>query len=296
MININLCFRVVAIKKVKVAKSSDSEAPSLNAMVSQVGINFTVLREIKVMREILDHPNVINLKAVFVKDDFINLVMPHMQSDLRQAIEKRTRFNESQIKCVLKQICEGIKAMHQHFILHRDLAPANVFIGLGGILKVADFGLSRTFGSPRPSKKTPKVVTLWYRSPELLFGAIYYQTKIDIWSIGCIFAELLNFGKPLFPGTGEIDQLGKIFEILGTPSDTNYPDAKYLPGYFEYSFREPTPLKEVMVNASPSAVDILSKMLHLDPNERPDIEEILAHRYFSEPPSPCDPSQLPFAK
>lgn len=112
---------------------------------------------------------------MYVEGDFINLVMPHMSSDLRKLLEKRVRLTEAQIKCIILQITKGIAELHSHYFMHRDLAPANVFINASGVCMVADFGLSRSFGSPRPSKKTPKVVTLWYRAPELLYGANYYR-------------------------------------------------------------------------------------------------------------------------
>ncbi|KAH0476629.1 MAG: uncharacterized protein KVP18_003019 [Porospora cf. gigantea A] len=253
--------KVVAIKKVKVEAVTDKLADG-DAVISMYGIHYTVLREIKLMSEI-HHKYVMDLKDVFVDKDFVNLVMPHMASDLRKVLEKRVRFNEANIKCILQMILEGMKILHDNYFLHRDLSPANVFIAADGTCKVADFGLCRMYGSPRPCKKTPKVVTLWYRSPELLFGAPYYQDKIDTWSIGCIFAELLNGGKPLFPGLTEVDQLAKIFAITGTPvvpqeqeeeegsqKDLYWPECKNLPLYVDFTHCDPVPLKRIFPTVS----------------------------------------------
>eukprot|EP01057_Protomagalhaensia_wolfi_P003801 Protomagalhaensia_wolfi_Nauph_80__3800@NODE_384_length_2633_cov_84_411719_g290_i0_p1_GENE_NODE_384_length_2633_cov_84_411719_g290_i0NODE_384_length_2633_cov_84_411719_g290_i0_p1_ORF_typecomplete_len322_score48_33Pkinase/PF00069_25/4_6e70Pkinase_Tyr/PF07714_17/3_4e44Kinaselike/PF14531_6/1_1e16Pkinase_fungal/PF17667_1/2_3e09Kdo/PF06293_14/3_5e09RIO1/PF01163_22/8_7e05WaaY/PF06176_11/0_00028APH/PF01636_23/0_00056Haspin_kinase/PF12330_8/0_037Seadorna_VP7/PF07387_11/0_037Pox_serthr_kin/PF05445_11/0_09 len=278
----------VAIKKVRVeAAAYDDNSLKDAGYVIMNGINHTVWREIKVMQEV-NHPNVITLYDVFVDGDFINLVMPLMESDLHKLLEKRIRLNDSQLKCIMKQVLEGVAELHRNWFLHRDLSPGNIFINDQGVCKVADFGLVRTFGSPRPTKKTSMVVTLWYRSPELLYGSNYYQDKVDVWSIGCVMAEFLLGGKPLFPGTSEVDQLAKIFAVCGSPSVLDksapdyeqklstalWPDAKELPLFFEFTHREPQPWASIMPMVSATALDLLEKMLQLDPNKRITCEEV----------------------
>eukprot|EP00914_Ancora_sagittata_P023050 GHVO01045725.1.p1 GENE.GHVO01045725.1~~GHVO01045725.1.p1 ORF type:complete len:250 (+),score=33.11 GHVO01045725.1:275-1024(+) len=241
----------------------------------------------------LDHPNIISLKAAYVEGDFVNLVMPHMVSDLRRVMEKRVRLTEAQVKCITLQICEGLNAMHSFYIMHRDLSPANVFINSKGVCKVADFGLSRCYGSPRPSRKTPKVVTLWYRAPELLYGAHFYQDKVDMWSLGCILGELMRGGQPLFPGTGEIDELARIFAVVGTPTEDQWKGAQLLPWYFEFSHAPPQDFRTVFPSASDSAIDLLQLLLTLDPMKRISSKDALNHEYFHTMPLPCLPEELP---
>lgn len=290
--------QIVAIKKVKVESllSAEDEQSMLSqgktTPVANVGIHFTVLREIKVMRE-LNHPNVISIRDVYVDGDFVNLVMPHMVSDLRKFLDRRVRLTEAQVKCILRQILLGLTELHANWILHRDLAPANIFIGSDGICKLADFGLARGFGSPRPSKKTPRVVTLWYRAPELLFGARFYQDRVDVWSTGCIFGEMLLGGRPLFPGTEEIDQLARIFELMGTPDPQTWPEGSQLPQYIDFTHCEPQEFRAVFPGVSETALDLLRQMLCLNPAKRISAAQALEHPYFSALPLACEPSELP---
>lgn len=133
------------------------------------------------------------------------------------------------VKSFLFQLLKGIENCHKNKVLHRDLKPQNLLISREGILKLADFGLARAFGIP-VKNYTHEVVTLWYRAPDILLGSKKYSTSVDIWSIGCIFAELVN-RKPLFAGCSEEDQLKKIFSIRGTPSLDDWPEMQDLPLY-----------------------------------------------------------------
>ncbi|CDR94489.1 cyclin-dependent kinase-related kinase, putative [Babesia bigemina] len=302
----------VAIKKVK-----NIEWKGERQVVGMVGIHFTTLRELKVMRE-LHHPNLMDVVAVFVSQGFINIVMNLMAGDLKKVIDSRVRLTVPQQKCIMWQLLKGLEELHANCFAHRDLSPANVFITDGGVLKIADFGLARrcvyspmvppTTKRINPAeldkycvreKMTYRVVTLWYRSPELLLGAEAYHFACDLWSVGCIFAEVLDH-KPLFPGTNEIDQIGRIYKLLGTPSETNWPNAMKLKLYTPFSVEQPKQLDTVIKGHTPEALDLLQRLLKLDPNERITAKEVrrhvqaLAHEYFTTPPLMCKPDQLPF--
>lgn len=176
----------------------------------------------------------------------------------------------------------GLAFCHARRTLHRDLKPQNLLIDRDGNLKIADFGLARTFGIPVRTY-THEVVTLWYRAPEILLGARHYGCAIDMWSVGCIFAEMVT-QQPLFPGDCEIDQIFKIFKILGTPTSETWPDAMNLPD-FKPTFPRwsPQDLKEIFNGKlDEHGVDLLSRMLTYDPAKRISVRDALRHPYFNE--------------
>ncbi|KAG0531450.1 hypothetical protein BDA96_04G023800 [Sorghum bicolor] len=149
------------------------------------------------------------------------------------------------------------------------------------ILKLADFGLARAFGIPVRTF-THEVVTLWYRAPEILLGARHYSTPVDVWSVGCIFAEMVN-QKPLFPGDSEIDELFKIFRILGTPTEGTWPGVATLPDYKSTFPKWPSmDLATVVPTLEPAGIDLLSKMVRLDPSKRITARAALEHEYFRD--------------
>lgn len=167
-------------------------------------------------------------------------------------------------------------------------------MGPDGILKLADFGLARHSASP-DRLMTSQVVTRWYRAPELLFGSHYYSGGVDIWAIGCIFAELM-LRTPYLPGETDIEQLGLIFKALGTPTEEHWPDLNFLPDYVTFTFVPKTQLKHLFTAASQDALDLLEKMLTMNPLKRITAAEALMHPYFQNEPRPTLPSQLPYPK
>ena len=185
------------------------------------------------------------------------------------------------IKSYLYQLINGIAYCHSLRVLHRDLKPQNLLIDRTGKLKLADFGLARAFGIP-VRHYTHEVVTLWYRAPEILLGARKYSTPVDIWSIGCIFAEMV-MRAPLFPGDSEIDQLHKIFHALGTPNNTMWDGVEELP---DYSTRFPSWRKkhigETVSNLDQQGLDLLAQMLVYDPVRRISASRALSHPYFDD--------------
>lgn len=174
------------------------------------------------------------------------------------------------------QLLKGIEYCHSNRVLHRDLKPANILIDKEGNLKIADFGLSKVFEYSN-SKYSHDIITLWYRPPEVLLGCNEYNSSIDIWSFGCIFAEML-LGKPFFQGDSEIGQIFKIFEKMGTPSEENWPGINNFP-HFKFSFPQfkNKDLHSILKDADPNAVDLLYHVLSLDPKKRISAKSALSH-------------------
>mmetsp|Transcript_3444 Transcript_3444/g.6801 ORF Transcript_3444/g.6801 Transcript_3444/m.6801 type:complete len:216 (-) Transcript_3444:686-1333(-) len=172
------------------------------------GVPSTAIREISLLKE-LKHPNIVYLRDVVYGDNRLYLAFEFVDMDLKKFIDTNPDMSPAVVKSFMYQLLLGIDFCHSHRVLHRDLKPQNLLIDKQKTLKLADFGLARAFGVPIRTY-THEVVTLWYRAPEVLLGARQYSTPIDIWSVGCIFAELVT-RKPLFPGDSEIDELYRIF-------------------------------------------------------------------------------------
>ena len=190
----------VALKKIRL-ESEDEGIPS------------TAIREIALLKE-LQHENIVKLHDVIHTDKKLTLVFEFLDQDLKKLLDNSGEegLDEKTVKSFLYQLLNGIAHCHKNRVLHRDLKPQNLLISGNGVLKLADFGLARAFGIP-VKNYTHEVVTLWYRAPDILMGSKKYSTSVDIWSVGCIFAELVN-KKPLFAGASEEDQLDKIFKKL----------------------------------------------------------------------------------
>jgi cyclin-dependent kinase 1 len=194
--------QLVALKKIRL--ENDEE-----------GVPSTAIREISLLRE-LTHPNIVSLLDVLMQENKLYLVFEFLSMDLKKYMETLPHnklLETTLVKSYLHQITQGILFCHQRRTMHRDLKPQNLLIDKHGVIKLADFGLARAFGIPI-RVYTHEVVTLWYRAPEVLLGAPRYSCAIDIWSIGCIFSEMVT-RRPLFHGDSEIDQLFKIFRYVG---------------------------------------------------------------------------------
>jgi len=264
------------------------EVVALKKMILEVeneGVPSTAIREIALLREIQSE-QIVGLKDVVIEDKKLYLVFEFVEQDLKRYLESlpMDQFPDPQIvKRFLYQILKGTASCHSRRILHRDLKPQNLLIDSTGNLKIADFGLARAFAVPiRPY--THEVVTLWYRAPEILLGAIEYSTPIDIWSIGCIFVEMVT-KQPLFAGDSEIDQLYRIFRILGTPDEKTWPGVTSLKDYKStFPNWSPSPIQKVVANLNLDAagLDLLNRMLKYDPCERISAKAALTHPYFKD--------------
>ncbi|XP_068278850.1 cyclin-dependent kinase 7 isoform X2 [Nyctibius grandis] len=244
--------QIVAIKKIKLGHRSEAKD----------GINRTALREIKLLQE-LSHSNIIGLLDAFGHKSNISLVFDFMETDLEVIIKDTSIvLTQSHIKAYMLMTLQGLEYLHQHWILHRDLKPNNLLLDENGVLKLADFGLAKSFGSPN-RVYTHQVVTRWYRAPELLFGARMYGVGVDMWAVGCILAELL---------------------LRGVTSLPDYVTFKPFPGM---------PLQHIFSAAGDDLLDLLQGLFTFNPCTRVTATQALKQKYFSNRPGPTPGNQLP---
>ncbi|KAI0866943.1 Pkinase-domain-containing protein [Xylaria cubensis] len=287
--------KVVALKRLKID----------NTEASQTGLPETGLREIQILKD-CSHKNIVRLQEVVVGEDTsrienIFLVLEFVEHDLKSILEDMPEpFLASEVKTLLLQLAGGVAYLHENWILHRDLKTSNLLLNNRGQLKIADFGMARYVGDP-PPKLTQLVVTLWYRAPELLLGTKMYGAPIDMWSVGCIFGEILT-REPLLPGKNEVDTLTRIFELCGIPTDESWPGFRRLPN--ARSLRLPSS-KNVSASATGSIIRarfplltaagsaLLSGLLSLNPDTRPTAKEMLQHEYFRQDPKPKHEAMFP---
>uniref|UniRef100_A0A9J7XI87 cyclin-dependent kinase n=1 Tax=Cyprinus carpio carpio TaxID=630221 RepID=A0A9J7XI87_CYPCA len=274
---------IVALKRLKMEKEKE-------------GFPITSLREINTILK-AQHPNIVTVREIVVGSnmDKIYIVMNYVEHDLKSLMETMKQpFLPGEVKTLMIQLLRGVRHLHDNWILHRDLKTSNLLLSHKGILKIGDFGLAREYGSPL-KPYTPVVVTLWYRSPDLLLGAKEYSTAVDMWSVGCIFGELLT-QKPLFPGKSEIDQINKVFKDLGSPSEKIWPGYSELPAVKKMTFTEypyNNLRKRFGALLSDQGFDLMNKFLTYCPAKRISADEALKHEYFRESPLPIEPSMFP---
>lgn len=291
---------IVALKQLKPRSTQSQDG----------GFPLTSLREISILMQ-LKHPNIVNCIEVVVgsTSQHIFVVFEYCEHELKILLG-RQRFKCPEIKCLLSQLLEAVKYMHRHWVVHRDLKTSNLLFNKQGILKVCDFGLARRYGDPvRPY--TNKVITLWYRPPELLLGQKEYSgCAADMWSVGCIFGEMI-LRRPLFKGKVELHQLTLIYALVGVPTEETWEGYDSLPLRHKFdlklnlpTWREKFPeIKPGRENEeeqphalSDTGLDLMKSLLECCPDHRCSAPVALTHPYFDEEPAAFSPEEMPQLK
>ncbi|PWA60500.1 hypothetical protein CTI12_AA381350 [Artemisia annua] len=278
--------RMVALKKVRF----DNLKPD--------SVKF-MAREITILRS-LDHPNIMKLEGIITSQVscIIYLVFEYMEHDLAGLLSSPDiKFSHSQvllhIKCYMRQLLNGIEHCHSRGVLHRDIKTANILVNNEGVLKIGDFGLAKIYGPTSKEPLTSHVVTLWYRPPELLLGCTKYGTAVDLWSVGCVFAELF-LGRPILKGRTEVEQLHRIFKLCGTPPDDYWNKSKLpLATMFKPHHAYESTLHERCKDIPKTALNLIETLLSVDPCKRGTAGSALEFEYFNTKPYVCDPASLP---
>ena len=222
------------------------------------------------------HTNIVSLNNIIQLPTKLWLIFEYIEYDLRKYQEKHTPIGRSNIKLILYQILSGIQYCHSHRIIHRDIKPQNILLDKVFHVKICDFGMARAINLP-VGNLTNEVVTLWYRPPELLLGQEIYSYPVDIWSIGCIFGEML-FGHPLFTGINEIHQLFEIFKIQGTPNEKTWPGVMKIKDFKDtFPKFKPAHWGDIIPGIGGFELDLLNKLLCLDPASRITANQALLH-------------------
>ncbi|KAJ8592714.1 kinase-like protein [Rhizopogon salebrosus TDB-379] len=290
--------QIHAIKKFKPDKEGD--------VITYTGISQSAIREIALNREI-SHENVVALNEVILEDKSIYMVFEYAEHDFLQVIHHysqtlRIQITSQVLKSLIYQLLNGLVYLHSAHILHRDLKPANILITASGVVKIGDLGLARLIYQPlQPLFAGDKVVvTIWYRAPELLLGAKHYNKAVDCWAVGCVFAELASL-RPIFKGEEakldskknvpfQRDQLLKIFEVLGTPGEKDWPGLRDMPEY--QNMKRLDTYQNRLAEWCQSRIrshqgyELLRQLFAYDPDKRLTAKEALGHKWFQEDPRP----------
>ncbi|WAQ89238.1 hypothetical protein PtA15_10A662 [Puccinia triticina] len=293
----------------KVYKARNVETGELVAMkrirmeAEKDGFPITAIREIKLLQG-LRHPNIVNLVEMVVSKGHVYIVFEYMDHDLSGVLHHpHIHFTDAHTKSLMWQLLCGLQYMHERGVLHRDLKGSNILLNKSGQLKIADFGLARRFergkepgceGRGRGRDYTNRVITLWYKPPELLFGATVYGEEVDMWSAGAIFLELFT-RRPIFQTGDEIDQLYATFKLMGTPTMGSWPEAFELPWFelFKPKLEQPSRLRETFFGPEKSVrteagMALAERLLTLRPHDRPSARQALTSAYFTSEDPPME--------
>lgn len=291
--------KIYALKRVKLGTSETNNSEN------KFGFPITALREINILLA-LSHPNIVGVREMVVGSAMnqVFMVMDFSENDIKSCIElskPNLPFSTGEVKCVMQQLLSGVEYIHRKWFLHRDLKTSNLLYSNRGVLTICDFGMARKYGEPL-EVYSRECVTLWYRAPELLLGSLMYSTPLDMWSVGCIFAELC-LGSPLFCGKGEADQVNSIFRILGAPSEEKWPGFSELPNAKSINWRSSSTgrLRETVsankfsskLQLSNTGYDLLVKLLEIDPAKRISASDALQDVWFTEDPKPTQYHMMP---
>ncbi|KAH8929583.1 Pkinase-domain-containing protein [Atractiella rhizophila] len=273
---------LVALKQIRMEQEKD-------------GFPVTASREIKLLQS-LRHPNVVSLLEIMVSKGHVYMVFEYVDHDLTGLLHHpAVRFTPANLKSLMYQILIGLDYIHSRRVLHRDLKGSNILLSKKGDVKIADFGLARFYQTGRKADYTNRVITQWYKPPELLFGETIYGAEVDMWSAGCIFLELWT-RRAIFQGQDEIHQLTTIWEVMGTPSVETWPGLVQLPWYELIKPKAvlPNTLREKYASQVPeAAMQVAERMLEFDPLKRLSAGEALNLDYFQrDEPRPQVPNML----
>ena len=254
------------------------------------GFPVTAVREIKLLQS-LRHTNIVKLQEVMVEKNDCFMVFEYMSHDLTGLLNHPSfKLDLPQKKHLAQQLFEGLDYLHNRGVLHRDLKAANILVSSDGVLKLADFGLARFYAKRHQLDYTNRVITIWYRSPELLLGETQYTAAVDVWSAACVMVEIFS-RNAIFAGDGtELSQLEKIYNIMGTPNRQDWPGLVDM-AWFEL-LRPSAKRKSVFAEkykdkVTPASFDLLEAMFQYDPAKRPTATDVLQHPYFTtEEPLP----------
>ena len=265
--------KLYACKEIKLAGTKD-------------GLNLIALREINILLSI-SHPNIIFVREArmnFLAEKFF-IIMEYCNYDIKSILDSTTKFSQNQIKMIIKQLLYGISALHDSFVIHRDLKTSNILLNKKGVLKICDFGMARIFN--KNSKfLSQEVITLWYRPPEILLGKKNYTNSVDLWAMGCILSELTT-SNVLFSGKSELDQLIKIFGCLGAPTSEIWLNLHSYPSTKKIIFPlQPynSVFSKMYGKLDPVTIDLIQKFLVYDPVKRISARCALRHKFFKNVP------------
>nr|XP_043613150.1 cyclin-dependent kinase B2-1-like [Erigeron canadensis] len=269
--------QIIALKKTKLHEDEE-------------GVPSTTLREISILRMLSYDPHIVKLmdvkQGVNKKGNTVlYLVFEYMETDVKKFIRSYRQNGDNIppqiVKSLMYQLCKGVAFVHAHGVLHRDLKPHNLLMDPKTLrLKIADLGLARAFTVPM-KKYTHEILTLWYRAPEVLLGATHYSTAVDMWSVGCIFAELVT-NTAIFAGDSEIQQLLYIFRLLGTPNEEIWPGVSELKDWHEFPQWKPSLISTAVPNLDENGLKLLWNMLQCDPSKRISAKKAMEHPYFDD--------------
>ena len=244
------------------------------------GIPSFIYREISSLKT-LEHKNIVKLLDQTVQKDCIKLIFELLDNDLGEFLASQNRLDYSTTAGIIYQILDGLRHCHSRRIMHRDIKPANILIDHDLNVKISDFGSARTLWARAPGKPySAEIQTLYYRAPEVLLGAAQYGFAIDIWSVGCIFGEMLS-GRSLFAGVNEYDQIRKICRVRGTPREREWPGVSSLRNYScQLEIFQSVDLAIVVPGINELEKDLLERLLEMDPTRRICASQALKHAYF----------------